>query len=109
MRTPAGVDCRHFYGDYFRGRNVETCRLLQANGEKWEPRLCQACPVPGILMANACGKLRLKARVRRSVRSVFARRVHIEALCDATGAKVAEPYVGCGSCVADPAGYRPAG
>ena len=25
------VNCRYFYGDYFRGKNKEECRLLEAN------------------------------------------------------------------------------
>ena len=28
MRTPAGKECQYFYGDYYRGRNQEECRLL---------------------------------------------------------------------------------
>ena len=28
MRTPAGKECRYFYGNYHRGRGIEECRLL---------------------------------------------------------------------------------
>ena len=30
MQTPAGQECRYFYGDYYRGRNHEECRLIAA-------------------------------------------------------------------------------
>ena len=30
MKTPAGTECKYFYGDYYRGRNHEECRLLGA-------------------------------------------------------------------------------
>jgi len=44
MKTPAGKECPHFYGDYYRGRNTEECRLLKAQGEHWTRDLCTACP-----------------------------------------------------------------
>ena len=59
MRTPAGTECPYFYGDYFRGRNVEECRLLKAAGQRWTRDLCKTCPVPGIARANACEFLKL--------------------------------------------------
>ena len=31
MRTPAGTECPYFYGDYFRGRNVEVTEELTAD------------------------------------------------------------------------------
>ena len=31
MRTPAGKECRFYYQDYNRGRNVQECRLIKAN------------------------------------------------------------------------------
>jgi hypothetical protein len=54
MKTPAGKECKFFFGDYYRGRNREECRLLQAAGERWTRDLCRTCPVPGVLQANAC-------------------------------------------------------
>ncbi len=57
MKTPAGSECKYFYGDYYRGRDHEECRLL---GAQWKPALCRTCPVPAIEMANACEFMRLR-------------------------------------------------
>ncbi len=98
MKTPAGFECTYFYGDYYRGRNLEECRLLSASGQKWTPDLCRTCPVPGILRANACQFLRLRAAVARPLTAAFQRRVQITARCEKTHKPVAEPHVGCGEC-----------
>lgn len=98
MRTPAGTECPYFYGNYFRGRNVEECRLLKATGERWTPDLCRTCPVPGIARANACEFLRLRPTVTRPLAAAFQRRVQVTAYCDKTERNVAEPHVGCGEC-----------
>jgi hypothetical protein len=98
MRTPAGTECKYFYGDYFRGRNIEECRLLQAAGERWGPDLCQSCPVPDVLRANACEFLQLRATVARPVSAAFKRRVRISAYCDKVERSVSEPQIGCGEC-----------
>lgn len=98
MRTPAGTDCQYFYGDYFRGRSVEECRLLNATGERWTPDLCKTCPVPGISRANACENLQLRASVGRPLSAAFMRRVQITAVCQKSGRSVSEPQIGCGEC-----------
>jgi len=33
MKTPAGKDCKYFYGDYYRGRDLEECNLLKASNQ----------------------------------------------------------------------------
>jgi hypothetical protein len=98
MRTPAGFECRYFYGDYFRGRNVEECQLLQRAGQQWSPDLCKTCPVPGITRANACEYLQLRAQVGRPVGAAFQKRVQISAYCEKTARSVKEPQIGCGDC-----------
>ncbi len=98
MRTPSGVDCNYFYGDYFRGRSVEECRLLKVAGQNWSPDLCKTCPVPGIVRANACENLQLKATVARPFEAMFMRRVKVAAYCNKTRRNVKEPHVGCGEC-----------
>ena len=67
MRTPAGKECRYFYGDYYRGRNHEECRLLADSNppQAWKPSLCNTCPVPDIQMANGCDYLVLEGKVHR--------------------------------------------
>ena len=98
MRTPAGKECKYFYGDYFRGRNVEECRLLKASGQRWSRDLCQTCPVPGVLQANACEFLQLHGTVTRPLATLFQRRVQITAYCEKVHRPVAEPHIGCGEC-----------
>ena len=62
------VDCPYFYADYHRGREVETCRLIERNRENrraWRRALCDRCPVPGILRVSTCQHLALEAAVQR--------------------------------------------
>ena len=98
MRTPAGKECKYFYGNYFRGRKLEECRLLTASAEKWTTDLCQTCPVPAILQANACEFLKLHGTVSRSLANLFQRRVQVVAYCEKVNRAVTEPHIGCGEC-----------
>jgi hypothetical protein len=98
MRTPAGKECKYFYGDYFRGRSTEECRLLQAAQQRWSPDLCRRCPVPEVLRANACEFLQLRGSVVRPVGAAFQRRVRLTAFCEKVGRPVSEPEIGCGEC-----------
>ena len=98
MKTPDGKECVHFFGDYYRGRNFEECRLLKAHGEHWTRDLCVSCPVPEISRANSCQHMKLKARVGRPLWAVFQRRVLISAFCEKTARAVGEPQIGCGEC-----------
>lgn len=106
MRTPAGKECRYFYGDYHRGRNLEECRLLEASGQRWTADLCTTCPVPAIILANACECLQLRGTVARPFAAAFQRRVQVSASCDKTGRAVAEPQIGCGECHALPFNFQ---
>ncbi len=98
MRNPAGVECRFYYEDYHRGREQQECRLIARSraSERWAPKLCQTCPVPRILQANACPNMILEARVGR--RFGLVRRVQVEAFCTLQMSEVADPMVGCGEC-----------
>lgn len=102
MKTPAGQECPHFYGDYFRGRNAEECRLLKAAGQPWNPALCRTCPVPDIARANSCEFMKLRATIGRPLSAVFQQRVQVSAYCEKTQRAVNEPHVGCGECHALP-------
>jgi hypothetical protein len=99
MKTPAGKECDYFFGDYYRGRNREECRLIgnQSPPNHWTPDLCSTCPVPGILLANSCQHMHLKARVGRKFLGL-KRYVEISAYCDKTNRDVTEPHIGCGEC-----------
>lgn len=99
MRTPAGKECRFFFGDYYRGRKREECRLLETASPPlyWTPDLCFTCPVPDILMANACPNMVLQPEIARPFPFV-RKQVRIQAHCTKTLLKVDEPHVGCGEC-----------
>ncbi len=98
MRTPAGVECRFYYEDYYRGRSVQECRLIGRNpaSEPWRPVLCRGCPVPGILRANGCPNMTLEAKVGR--RWLVLKQVQVRAFCTLSKQWVTEPAVGCGRC-----------
>jgi hypothetical protein len=98
MKTPAGKECPYFYGDYYRGRNTEECRLLKGAGQAWTRDLCASCPVPEISMANACENMRLTPNVGRPLSAAFLRRVQVRAYCEKSHKVVREPHVGCGEC-----------
>ena len=99
MRTPAGKECKYFYGDYYRGRHREECRLLvdSPTPQNWTPDLCTYCPVPGILQANACEHMLLNASIHRPF-PFFKRAVQVGAYCNKCQCPVAEPHIGCGEC-----------
>lgn len=99
MRTPAGSECKFFYGNYFRGRKQEECRLIgnAAPPNHWSPDLCAKCPVPGILQANACEYMELNAHARRILLGLI-KRVEVTAFCTKSQSPVAEPHIGCGQC-----------
>ena len=98
MRTPAGFECKYFYGDYFRGRSVEECRLLQASGQTWNKELCKTCPAPGISRANACIYIQLTGKIAHPFAALFMPRVEVTAYCDKSKKVVKEPQIGCGDC-----------
>lgn len=99
MRTPAGKECQFFYGDYYRGKNHEECRLLDQGNTttKWTNELCNTCPVPDIQAANSCPHMVLSGDVVRQF-IVFGRKVQVTAYCTKSEGEVSEPKVGCGQC-----------
>lgn len=102
MKTPTGQECPHFYGDYFRGRNVEECRLLKSQNLHWSRDLCATCPVPAIARANSCQYMKLNIAITRPLIYLFQRRVQVQAYCEKSKRSVSEPQVGCGECHALP-------
>jgi hypothetical protein len=95
MKTPAGSECKYFYGDYYRGRDHEECRLL---GAAWRRDLCRTCPVPSIGMANACESMQLRGEVTRPLGAAFQRRVTVTAFCEKTRRSGFDAHIGCGEC-----------
>ena len=98
MITPAGKECHYYYEDYFRGNEIQECRLFARNprSDPWEPRLCSTCPVPEILRANSSPHMALEARVVRQLR--FWKRVVVEAYCTKHLVEIEDPHVGCAQC-----------
>lgn len=99
MRTPYGQECQYFYGDYYRGKNHEECRLLgsEVSSSKWTPKLCKSCPVPSILQANACPNMILEGKIKQGFLNLN-KNMQVSAFCTQTKTIVREPHVGCGSC-----------
>ncbi|MBK8420148.1 hypothetical protein [Candidatus Villigracilis saccharophilus] len=98
MKTPSGRECPHFFGDYYRGRNIEECRLLKLHGQAWSSDLCKTCPVPDIARANSCQYMQLRLTVVRPITAMFQRRVQVTAFCEKSNSSVAEPQIGCKDC-----------
>ena len=96
MRTPAGKECRHYYQDFNRGRNVQQCRLIRDNPKsmRWRPGDCAHCPVPEILNVNASPHLRLEVTVQPRVIGL-GRKVEVEAWCDDELIPLERAYTGC--------------
>jgi hypothetical protein len=95
MNTPAGKECKHYYEDYHRGRNVQECRLVKQNAdsERWHPNDCRKCPVPDILMANADPDMELTVTINRGFMG-FGRNIEVTAKSLKDGTVIEDPYVG---------------
>ena len=104
MRTPHGAECKFYYADFHRGRNTQECRLPRPDrSEKWTPGLCQTCPAPRFLLANACQHLILIGEIDRGFLGLN-RKMKVTASCRKSEKPVAEPAIGCGHChESDPA------
>lgn len=102
MRTPAGKECRYYYEDFHRGRELQECRLIQKNPHsvEWKPRDCSNCPVPDILWANASEHLELHAEVALGILG-FGRHVDVAASCRKHQHDIKDPFVGCEHCAAE--------
>ena len=101
MRTPFGFECPHFYGDYYRGRSREECRLINntKNPGQWNVELCKTCPVPAITRSNNCEHMTLYASIKKGFLS--KPHVHVTAYCSKSRSEVKEPAIGCELCHQD--------
>jgi hypothetical protein len=99
MKTPAGKECKFYYGDFFRGRNVESCRLIERNPDSlpWKPSLCFTCPVPEILRANQSKTLKLDGKVVNRFLGL-KQQVVVTGWCSECFREVPDPRVGCPDC-----------
>ncbi|MBW8011041.1 MAG: hypothetical protein FVQ83_07355 [Chloroflexi bacterium] len=97
MKNPAGKECSYFYGDYFRGRNKEECRLLDQAGLTWNPGLCSQCPIPDIQVANSCENMQFKPTLQRPL-FFLKPQLQIDVYCKKYHLDVKQPRIGCGNC-----------
>ena len=99
MHTPAGKECKYFYGDYYRGRDHEECRLLNAANPPllWQRELCMTCPVPEIQLANSCPNMDLQPEIYRPF-PFLKTQVRVRTVCSKTGLRDFDPHTGCGQC-----------
>ena len=99
MRTPAGSECPYYYQDFHRGHNRQECRLIDAtpDGGTYTPDLCTNCPVPRIVLANACPNMILEGRVK-SLLLGLRKNVDVSVFCRRTERTGFQPEIGCGEC-----------
>lgn len=95
MTTPDGRECKHYYEDFHRGRNIQECRLAKQNphSERWHPTDCSRCPVPDILRANADPDMELTLTIKKGFLGL-GRRVEVAAHSKKDGEPIENPYVG---------------
>ena len=107
MINPAGVECRFYYEDFFRGNSEQECRLIAKNAKSpdWEPKDCSNCPVPEILLANSSPDLVLEATVKKGILGM-GRQVEVAAFCSRHVIDVETPEVGCPKCAAEKPGFK---
>lgn len=105
MKTPNGRECPHYYQDFYRGRNVQECRLEKANPNslRWMPADCSKCPVPDILNANASPYLELTLTISRAMLGL-RRVLTVTAHCSKHNVAIADPYIGCVLCAEERGG-----
>lgn len=84
-------NCRFFHYDAFRGREVMLCRLLErsAQMDQWSLKLCESCPVPGLLRESSCDHLLLEAGIGRRF-NLFPR-VEVYAVCGEAMETLSDP------------------
>lgn len=104
MAQKKPVNCRYFFGDYFRGKEKEECRLLEANPDNphaWKRSHCDTCPVPALIITSNCRDLLLEADVERKF---LRERVRVTfAVCKKHMLELADP-LHCPQCAAEQAG-----
>jgi hypothetical protein len=107
MITPAGIECRFYYEDFYRGNSEQECRLIEKNPRSapWEPKDCSNCPVPEILMANSSPDLILEGSIKKGVLGM-GRRVEVTAFCSRHLIDVDKPEVGCPQCAIEKPGFQ---
>lgn len=106
MKTPAGSECAYYYEDYFRGRDVQECRIPKdERSAPWRPADCTKCPVPAILQNNASSHLSLTLNIKPTMLG-FSRKYVVEASCKRHEIPIDDPHIGCPQCNAERPGLK---
>jgi hypothetical protein len=80
MSNKPRPNCRYYYDDYFRGREVMECRLPKSQQTRqWQRKICDTCPVPAILRETNCAHLALEGTIRK--RFPFGEHMEVFAIC----------------------------
>ena len=103
MRTPAGKECRFYYEDFNRGRDIQECRLTKENPDSmyWRPGDCSKCPIPDILNANASPDLQLVLTIKPAGFLGTGRKHEVTASCLKHHIPIEDPFIGCPQCNAE--------
>jgi hypothetical protein len=99
MKTPYGFECKFFYGNYFRGKNDEECRLLNLSSGHggWTSKLCKDCPAPKIQRANGCDFLQYQGKIAGGFLGLSPH-IEVSNYCIKTNVVVNNAYIGCKDC-----------
>lgn len=94
-------NCRFYYEDYYRGREVQECRLPRSRDSlRWQRNVCDTCPVPDILRETDCAHLALEGTIRK--RFPFGERMEVFAVCTRHMVHLQDPRH-CPQCAAEQA------
>lgn len=63
----------------------------------WSADLCNTCPVPQIILANACSHMILEPSLERPF-PFLKRQVKVSTYCTKTNRQGFDPHIGCGEC-----------
>lgn len=101
MKTPAGKQCRFYYEDFNRGRNLQECRAARrpeaGTSLQWQPKDCASCPVPEILNANASADMEIEVVIKPRLLGL-GRNLTVAAHCSKHDIAITDPFVGCERC-----------
>jgi hypothetical protein len=71
----------------------------------WRSEFCQTCPVPEILLANACPNMILEPAITRPFPFV-KKQVQVRVACSKSSSRDFDPHTGCGQCHPLPPEFR---
>ena len=101
MSTKPPPNCKYYYEDFHRGREVNECRLPKSRDSlHWERGICDSCPVPELLRETNCAHLALEGTIRKRLR--LSARMEVFAVCTKHMLQLKEAGV-CPQCTAEQA------